>query len=62
MYIYICIKTGKKMKLDVGTESFIQNTLKIFSLTLLYMQIYIIYFIYNSLIYNIIYTYIYMYI
>ena len=34
IYIYIYIKTGKEMKLDVGTKSFMQNTCTIFSLTL----------------------------
>ena len=28
------IKTGKEMKFDVGTQSFVQNTFIIFSLTL----------------------------
>ena len=32
MYIYII--TGKEMKLDLGTQSFMQNTFTIFSLTI----------------------------
>ena len=35
IYIYLYLyKTGKEMKLDVGTKSFMQNTCTIFSLTL----------------------------
>ena len=31
IYIYIYIITGKEMKLDLGTQSFMQNTFTIFS-------------------------------
>ena len=34
IYIYVYIITGKEMKLDLGTQSFMQNTFTIFSLTI----------------------------
>ena len=41
MYIYII--TGKEMKLDLGTQSFMQNTFTIFSLTILNVLTFYVY-------------------